>query len=418
MDNRTVSGGNNSFMHDNGRRVYKKGIYTGKGSITILALAGIWSVAALTSLPGLAVSPISEKLLTVFPTATDLEIQMLTTLPSLLIIPFILFAGFISEKVGYIKLLDIGLWLYLISGALYFFCTSMTQLIIVSALLGVGAGIIIPFSTSLVSRFFSGEQRTRQYGYVSALTNITLVVATAVTGYLADIKWRLPFVVYLLPIVSILLVPAIKNCGKNMVAKSEDKPDDATTGKVDYRTLVKYMLYYLLITYLVMVVSINLPFLLGKYGYDSGVSGVVTSIFFIAMMLPGLFINRIIAVLRGTILVVSLLLIALGLLDVFFNSSLAFIILGCVATGVGYGIAQPYIYDVTASLAPPQKATYALALLMTMNYVAILISPFLVDWAQDIFGIKGERFPFVLNGVVGGVAVVFLLLRRVWLKRK
>lgn len=418
MDNRTVSGGNNSFMHDNGRRVYKKGIYTGSGTITVMALAGIWSVAALTSLPGLAVSPISEKLLTVFPTATDLEIQMLTTLPSLLIIPFILFAGFISEKVGYIKLLNIGLWLYLISGALYFFCTSMTQLIIVSALLGVGAGIIIPFSTSLVSRFFSGEQRTRQYGYVSALTNITLVVATAVTGYLADIKWRLPFVVYLLPIVSILLVPAIKNCEKNVAAKSEDKPDDVTTGKVDYHTLVKYMLYYLLITYLVMVVSINLPFLLGKYGYDSGVSGVVTSIFFIAMMLPGLFINRIIAVLRGTILVVSLLLIALGLLDVFFNSSLAFIILGCVATGVGYGIAQPYIYDVTASLAPPQKATYALALLMTMNYVAILISPFLVDWAQDIFGIKGERFPFVLNGVVGGVAVVFLLLRRVWLKRK
>lgn len=418
MDNRTVSGGNNSFMHDNGRRVYKKGIYTGSGTITVMALAGIWSVAALTSLPGLAVSPISEKLLTVFPTATDLEIQMLTTLPSLLIIPFILFAGFISEKVGYIKLLNIGLWLYLISGALYFFCTSMTQLIIVSALLGVGAGIIIPFSTSLVSRFFSGEQRTRQYGYVSALTNITLVVATAVTGYLADIKWRLPFVVYLLPIVSILLVPAIKNCEKNVATKSEDKPDDATTGKVDYHTLVKYMLYYLLITYLVMVVSINLPFLLGKYGYDSGVSGVVTSIFFIAMMLPGLFINRIIAVLRGTILVVSLLLIALGLLDVFFNSSLAFIILGCVATGVGYGIAQPYIYDVTASLAPPQKATYALALLMTMNYVAILISPFLVDWAQDIFGIKGERFPFVLNGVVGGVAVAFLLLRRVWLKRK
>ena len=41
-----------SFMRDNGRRVYKEGIYTGKGVITIMALAGIWSVAALTSLPG------------------------------------------------------------------------------------------------------------------------------------------------------------------------------------------------------------------------------------------------------------------------------------------------------------------------------------------------------------------------------
>lgn len=417
MENKGFAGGNSSFLHDNGRRVYKKGIYTGKGVITIVALLGIWSVSALTSLPGLAVSPISEKLLTVFPTATDLEIQMLTTLPSLLIIPFILFAGFISERIGDIKLLHIGLWLYLISGALYFFCTSMTQLIIVSALLGVGAGIIIPLSTSLVSKFFSGEQRTKQYGYVSALTNITLVVATAVTGYLADIQWRLPFVVYLLPLVSIVLVPAIKEAEKNISYKKEKAAADAAAGTVNYSALVKYMLYYLLITYLVMVVSIDMPFLLGKYGYDSGISGMVTSVFFIAMMLPGLFINRIIAVLRGSILLVSLLLIALGLADVFFNSSLLYIILGCVATGVGYGIAQPYIYDVTASLAPPHKSTYALALLMTMNYVAILISPFLVDWGQELFGVKGERFPFVLNACVGGVALLFLLVRRVWVKR-
>ena len=56
-----------------------KRIYTGKGYIGLSALVGIWSVSALTSLPGLAVSPISEKLLTVFPSATELDIQMLTT---------------------------------------------------------------------------------------------------------------------------------------------------------------------------------------------------------------------------------------------------------------------------------------------------------------------------------------------------
>ncbi len=416
MDNNGVLNGRNPFMHDNGRRVYKKGIYTGKGVITISALMGIWSVSALTSLPGLAVSPISEKLLTVFPTATDLEIQMLTTLPSLLIIPFILLAGFITEKVGYIKLLNTGLWLYLLSGALYFFCTSMAQLIVVSALLGIGAGIIIPLSTSLVSKFFYGAQRTKQYGYVSALTNVTLVVATAVTGFLADIQWRLPFVVYLLPLISIFLVPSIRESEKSVSIKDDVKKSTAVAGDVDYRRLVKYMLYYLLITYLVMVVSINLPFLLGKYGYDSGVSGIVTSIFFIAMMLPGLFINRIITVLRSYILVFSLLLIALGLVDVYFNKSLLFIILGCVATGVGYGIAQPYIYDVTASLAPPRKTPFALALLMTMNYVAILISPFVVEWMQELFGNKSERFPFVLNSVIGLLALVFLFARGLWLK--
>lgn len=395
---------------------FKKRIYTGHGYITVIALAGIWSISALTSLPGLAVSPISEKLQSVFPSATELDIQLLTTLPSLFIIPFILLVGFISEKVGYIRLLYMGLWLYFLSGALYFLCGSIKQLVIVSALLGVGAGIIIPLSTSLVSKFFSGKERTKQYGYVSALTNITLVVATAVTGYLADIQWRLPFLVYLLPIVSILLVPAINHAGNSLAMSDDVEEKPSASGGIDYRRLVKYMLYYLLITYLVMAISINLPFFLGKHGYDSGVSGIVTSIFFIAMMLPGFFLNRIIAVLKGNILLWSLLLIGLGLADIFFNSSVVYVTLGCIATGFGYGIAQPYIYDVTASSASPQKATVALALVMTMNYVAILISPFIVDYVQELARVESVRFPFAFNSAIAAAALLFMCLRRFYVK--
>ena len=399
--------------------VRSAGIDTGKGMITIWALFGIWSVAALTSLPGLAVSPILEKLATIFPKATDLDLQLLTTLPSLLIIPFILFAGYISNRVGYIKLLYIGLWLFLLSGALYFVAGTIGQLIAVSALLGVGAGIIIPFSTSLVSMFFSGKERTRQYGYVSAITNITLVIATAVAGWLADVEWRLPFLVYLLPLVSIVLVPAIKRAEKSIGLQGGQ--GDAVVqsgGRIQYTTLVKCMLYYLLITYLVMVVSINLPFLLGGYGYDSAVAGAVTSIFFLAMMLPGFFINRLVDVLGRNILLWAMLFIAIGLLDVFYNSTLLFVIIGCVVTGFGYGMAQPYIYDKVSLAASPQRVTYALALLMSMNYVDIVIAPFFVDWVQDMLGVKGERFPFALNASLGFVAFLFLLLMNVYKKRK
>lgn len=390
------------------------GINTGKGYITRWALMGIWSVSALTSLPGLAISPISEKLSTIFPSATELDIQLLSTLPSLFIIPFILLAGFLSNKVAYTKLLYIGLSIFLLSGALYFVCDTMGQMIIVSVLLGVGAGIIIPLSTSLVSMFFSGKQRTRQFGYVSAITNIALVVATAVAGWLADIQWRLPFLVYLVSLLSLLLVPAIKRGEKTVSMSREQTVESAYP--IDYRSLLKYMLYYLLITYLVMVVSINLPFQLGKLGYDSGISGMVVSVFFVAMMLPGLFINRIIAVLGRNILLWALLLISLGLADVYFNDSLAFIIIGSVAIGFGYGMAQPYIYDVTASLAPPAKVTYALALLMTMNYVAILVSPFGVEAVGDITGHKGYLLPFLVNSFIAFVALLSLLLRR-WLRK-
>ena len=181
-------------------------IQTGRGTIPLITLIAIWSISALTSLPGLAVSPILGDLTKIFPKATDLDIQMLTSLPSLLIIPFILLGGKLTEKVDYVRVLKVGLWLFAASGVLYLISNRMWQLIVVSALLGIGSGLIIPLSTGLVSRYFVGTYRVKQFGLSSAITNFTLVIATAVTGYLAEVSWHLPFLVYLLPLVSILLV--------------------------------------------------------------------------------------------------------------------------------------------------------------------------------------------------------------------
>ncbi len=135
------------------------------------------------------------------------------------------------------------------------------------------------------------------------------------------------------------------------------------------------------------------------------------------MMLPGLFINRILAVLGRNVLLWSLLLIGLGLLDVYLNSSLAFIILGCAAAGFGYGVAQPYIYDKVSTLATGSKVTYALALVMVMNYVAIVISPFIVEWGQELAGVKGEGFPFLMNAIIAASALAIIWIRRAVVSR-
>ena len=180
-------------------------IQTGQGTIPLITLIGIWSISALNALPGLAVSPILGKLSAIFLHATELDIQMLSSLPSLLIIPFIILSGKLTEKINNIWLLQIGLSIFAVSGILYLLSTKMWQLIAVSALLGIGSGLIVPLSTGLISRFFIGAYRTKQFGLSSAITNVTLVLATVLTGYLAEINWHLPFLVYLFPLISIVL---------------------------------------------------------------------------------------------------------------------------------------------------------------------------------------------------------------------
>ena len=170
-------------------------IENGKGQISLLTLIAIWSVSAVTSLPGLAISPILDELNHIFPEASELEVQMLTSLPSLLIIPFVLLSGVLSVRRSSLGLLYAGLAIFFASGVWCLVAHSIRTLIAASCLLGVGAGMVIPLSTGLVVRYFTGDYRVRQLGYSSAINNLTLVAATAAVGYLANANWHLPFAV-------------------------------------------------------------------------------------------------------------------------------------------------------------------------------------------------------------------------------
>lgn len=380
-------------------------INTGQGTIPLITLIGIWSVSALTSLPGLAVSPILGELSTIFPHATELDIQMLTSLPSLLIIPFVLLAGKLAEKRDFIRLLRVGLWLFAASGVLYLFSSRMWQLMAVSALLGIGAGLIIPLSTGLISRYFTGEYRVRQFGYSSAITNMTLVVATAVTGYLAEVHWRLPFAVYLLPLISLVLSAYLKKDAASVTIKQVAAiipPIQSTpviSGKygIHIRHLVQLMLFYGLVTYVVLAVTFNLPFLMEAHHFSSGNSGLMISLFFLAIMAPGFMLDSLVKLLGNKTKLYSLLAIAIGLLLIWISPTEWLIVPGCILVGLGYGIIQPLIYDKTVDTAIPQKTTLALAFVMVMNYLAILLSPFITDFFQWIFHTGSQEFPFIFN---------------------
>lgn len=380
-------------------------INTGQGTIPLITLIGIWSVSALTSLPGLAVSPILGELSTIFPHATELDIQMLTSLPSLLIIPFVLLAGKLAEKRDFIRLLRVGLWLFAASGVLYLFSSRMWQLMAVSALLGIGAGLIIPLSTGLISRYFTGEYRVRQFGYSSAITNMTLVVATAVTGYLAEVHWRLPFAVYLLPLISLVLSAYLKKDAASVTIKQAAAiipPIQSTpviSGKygIHIRHLVQLMLFYGLVTYVVLAVTFNLPFLMEAHHFSSGNSGLMISLFFLAIMAPGFMLDSLVKLLGNKTKLYSLLAIAIGLLLIWISPTEWIIVPGCILVGLGYGIIQPLIYDKTVDTAIPQKTTLALAFVMVMNYLAILLSPFITDFFQWIFHTGSQEFPFIFN---------------------
>ena len=109
---------------------------------------------------------------------------------------------------------------------------------------------------------------------------------------------------------------------------------------------------------------------------------------------------------------VSLLAIALGMALILISRTEWLIGLGCVFIGFGYGVIQPIAYDKTTRTAIPEKVTLALAFVMAMNYLAILLCPFIIDFFQSMLHVKSQQFAFIFNLCIALVATIWAYVKR------
>ena len=167
--------------------------------------ASILSLSLLTVMAGAAVAPALEVIRRHFSDASQLEVQLVVCMPALFIVITNMFFGRLASRFGARTLTMAGLALYTVGGAAAGLFNSIWAVLVMRALVGVGVGIIMPLSTGLLNYYFAPEKREGLMGLSSAANQLGGVVATLLAGVLANISWRLSFLVYLMGLISIVL---------------------------------------------------------------------------------------------------------------------------------------------------------------------------------------------------------------------
>ena len=437
-------------------------VKTGKAPITMMTYLAIMSISLIVNLPGLAVAPMEGKLKEILH-APELEVQLLTTLPNFIIIPFVLLSGKLSEAKHKIPIIVGALILYSGCAIWYLFAGDMASLIIISCLLGCGAGLLIPFSTGLIAETFGGKYRMKQMGWQSGISNSTVVIATFAVGWLIQGRnWHLPFVVYLAALVPLVFsfwlkhVPGIDISSKEeqhdikeeetqeSKVASSDVPEPIksaeerdpkstvemakvsntveapveigkTTNGFNMGRIWSLIGVYFLVTFTSIAITNYSSQLVVQYGWKSNIAGDVTSIFFLFVLIPGYILPWFVKRLRGGTFFWTALMLVVGLgLFVFFPAKWAMFV-GSALTGLGYGICQPMLYDKASyTVINPEKLTMALAFVLTANYLAIAIQPFIISGISGLFHIHNENtFAFILSfALVIAYTIVILFTRK------
>ena len=177
------------------RSKYLLPVLLGCASLTVMAGATI-----APGLPGL-VEHYAD-----FPDADYLS-RFILTIPGLAIALSATLSGWVADKLGRRTLLQFGIALYIVAGSAGLWVDNLLLLLASRFVLGIAVGMIMVCSMALLTDHFQGPERDRAMGIQSSAMSVGGIVFISAGSILADMSWRAPFAVYLLPLV---LFPLIK----------------------------------------------------------------------------------------------------------------------------------------------------------------------------------------------------------------
>lgn len=297
-------------------------------------------------------------------------------------------------------------------------------------------------------------------GIVSAIGNVALVGATFVVGFLAAKSWHLPFLVYLIPLVSLVLIPflnkipnsdyeatpdeasntastpasttsaapaasnsastaapatAVKAAAPAALAVDEDGFSTAgqkISGGFFVGRTIWLLLAYFFFVFATSVPAYYLPNLMPEYHMSTEAVSVVTSVFYFAMFLIGLVVTGTLKIFRKFSFILAGALVLGGFILFVATKSLAIYIFAAAILGLGNGLAQPLFYmKATELVTSNNKSTLALAYLQVANYVAISMVPVIINFFVWICDNHTNIFPFIVTGIMVAVVLVFICIR-------
>ena len=354
----------------------------------------ILSLSLLTVMAGAAVAPALNVIKEHFCDVNQTLVQMIISIPAL----FIALTGFafpkLSQKFKAKELVLAGLLLYVVGGCAAGLFSNIYIILVFRALVGVGVGIIMPLSTGLLSFYFAPNEQDKLMGYSSAMNQMGGVVATLISGVLANISWRASFLVYMMGFISMVLcllfLPNDKISGKREEQKSKG-------------IFSEYYVYIIGI-FLLMVTFFVYP---SVFAIETAKENIIPQRF-IAVIMAGM---DFIAFLGGLLFVhikramgsitrfVAPTMFLLGYLSLFIVGGWIGAIVGSVFIGFANGLGIPFIISSASQKAGKTAAITVMPLISMAMYLAQFVTPMALSLVSFVS-------PYA---VAGGMAVLFVV---------
>ncbi|GEM_PF-3092241 len=227
--------------------------------LTLMALTSLSTMCTGVVSPAL---PLIQKALEeAGETDIGMVVKMMVVVPNLFIAMFSPIFGFISPKVGKLRLLFFALIIYAIAGCSGSFLPTIYHIILMRVVLGISIAAILTVVTTLVADYFDGPERSSLVSMQTVFMSIGSTVYGFLAGVLADIGWRNIFYLYAM---AIFYFPLAVRFLFNPDARQPDEERVKTNRKIIQNNVAILLVCFVNFFVMVMfyMIKIQLPYML------------------------------------------------------------------------------------------------------------------------------------------------------------
>lgn len=386
----------------------EKTINNTKATIAICSIAFLTLASSATS-PALAV--IGNN----FPEASDEAIASIATLDTICSVPFTILTGLLLGRfVKFRAMTFIGLLITFIGGISPYFASSITQVLIGRAILGIGKGLTVPITTTITLSIFKGEDVSKQFSRNSMATNCGAILFQLVGGFLADISWNLPFSVYFLVLPTIVVAYFFLPEPSENVQTALQSVKGFNISKI----FTKHVFFWSVIHALYMLwfyayVTQTSGIIIGDGFGDSTTAAIVLSLFTLIGVYGGYSFHKIRRCLGVKTMTLGFVVNSFSFLALAFCKDLPSYILFSCTFGFGYGLLQPAMnYFLGIGLDKDYRAA-CISVSTIISSIGSFGSSYAVKYSKILFDSDWDRLPFVIGAVFFmALGVLFIFSRK------
>ncbi len=366
--------------------------------VTLLLVSSLTIMSMITISASL---PDMTRAFSSLPNAENL-VKLTLSFPALFIALTAIIAGKFIDKFGRLRLLSAALILYAIGGSSGYWLDNIYLILAGRALLGICVGITMTVATTLIADYYQGKSRQKFAGLQIAVMSLGGIMFVTLGGVLADISWRVPFLLYLFPMLVLPMTSLFLKEPKTLhIAKS--KNTSVKSPKIIWLVFINVMIMWILF----FIIPVQIPFYLKSIGIEKNtLIGIAIASSTLFSVVSSLSFSRIKDRLSyQQVFGIGYLLMALAFASISYGGSYGMVMIGMLLAGLGMGLMIPNANVWVMQLAPEQIRGQEIGRLTTFWFMGQFLSPIILLPFLTI--ISESQLFSILTYVVLGLSIGF-----------